>query len=306
MLQVGETEFDLHRVATELTVVVSTSVSRFTPSTDTPLAALESLQANVALRWCRKLLVFDKVPSQEEIARLQQSAEAFNEVVRGGKWLSTWSAKRDDYEEYCATLRAMKEANHPALFNVELVFLPHFGHLFGTVREGLRRTETPFVFITQHDLRLSGKFVAADVQGILEALHGGEARYVNLNRDVNSSARTTGYFRLLPSHSRRDQTRQPLGLNLTAVAGFSDQAHFAGAAWYRQEVVEAIPPAQSLTCMEHLLHERWKESDEWRSTFLYGGPDDGPFVLDLVYGLQAYDQQGRLSKLPPPPNRPAE
>mmetsp|Transcript_6195 Transcript_6195/g.14599 ORF Transcript_6195/g.14599 Transcript_6195/m.14599 type:complete len:319 (-) Transcript_6195:49-1005(-) len=303
VLQPGETEFDLDRVATELTVIISTSVSNFTPSTETPVGVLESLQANVALRWCRKLLVFDKVPSNEEIEELRQDAKTYHEVARGAKWAAAWNTKREAYEEYCATMRAMKEAKDPALHNVELIFLPRFGHLFGTVAEALEQVCTPFIFVTQHDLRLSGKFVAADVQGVLEALHKGAANYVNLNRDVNSSDRTRGYFRLLPDMSVKDEARR---LSLTAVAGFSDQAHFARAKWYQMEVAGAIRPEERLTCMEHVLHEGWKDGGKWRGTFLYGGLDDGPFVIDLIYGLQVYDRGGKLLRLPPPPSRPAE
>lgn len=306
ILRRGETEFDLDRVATELTVIISTSVSLFTPLTDTPVAALESLQSNVALRWCRKLLVFDKVPSKQEIEEMRQDTNVWMKIAKGDKWVRTWNAKRGDYDEYCATLRAMKETNHPALFNVELIFLPRFGHLFGTVKEAFDHIRTPYVFITQHDLRLSGKFVAADVQNILEVLHNGAVKYVNLNRDVNSSERSRAYFQLLPSRSLVDDTRQPSGLRLTAMAGYSDQAHFAEVDWYRREVISAIPPDQQRTAMEHVLNERWQESPEWRGTFLYGGHDEGPFVLDLIYGLQVYDQEGKLRKLPPPPNRPAE
>jgi len=306
ILQRSESSFDLHRVSEELTVIMSTSVGDFTPSTGPVIAALESLQANVALRWCRKILVFDKVPSQEEIEELKKDPKLFHYVARGGKWQNMWNQKREDYEEYCATLRAMKEADHPALFNTDLIFLEKFGHLFGTVKRAFEHLMTRFVFLTQHDLRLGGHFIAADVQVILEALDGGEVKYVVLNRDVNSSVRTKAYFRLIPEKSvdSEENEQTSFGLNLTAMAGYSDQAHFAETAWYRREVCEAIRPDQQLTCMEHVLHDRWKDSDIWKSTFLYGGLDMGPFVFDLVYGAQAYDKrEGKLRKFPPPPTR---
>lgn len=307
VLQLGDTPFDLDRVAQELTVIISTSVADFIPSTDTPLAALESLQSNIALRWCRKLLVFDKVPSCEEIDEMRRDSKTWYHVARGAKWMNTWNSKRKDYNEYCATMVAMKSANHPALFNVDLIFLPRFGHLFGTVKEAFKYLgrEARYIFATQHDLRLSGKFVAADVQRVLETLECRKARYIVLNRDVNSAARTQVYFKLLPQHSLQDDAKQPMGISLTAVAGFSDQAHFAEVEWYKHEVVDAIRPEEQLTCMEHVLHAPWKEAEEWKGTFLYGGLHDGPFVLDLVYGAQVYDHEGRLSKLPPPPSRPA-
>merc|ERR1711920_971145 len=100
-----------------------------------------------------------------------------------------------------------------------------------------------------------------------------------------------------------DQTKRPSGFDLTAVGGFSDQAHFADVAWYRREVIQAIKPDQQLTCMEHVLHTPWKEASDFKGTFLYGGPEAGPFVLDLIYGAQAHDTEGRLTKLPPAPSR---
>ena len=33
--------------------------------------------------------------------------------------------------------------------------------------------------------------------------------------------------------------------------------------------------------------------------------EEGPFVLDLIYGSQVYDVEGDLWKLPPPLSRPA-
>lgn len=308
VLKQGETIFDLNRVARELTVVMSTSVGDFTPSVEPVIAALESLQANLALRWCRKVLVFDKVPSKEDIEEMQRDRHSYNIVTRGSKWARLWNEKRRDYDEYCSRLRQMKDANHPALLNTDLVFLSSFGHLFGTVKKALGQLDTRYVFITQHDLKLGGHFVAADVQIILEALHGGYASYIVLNRDVNSAYRTTTYFRMVPDRSVQldpPPDQQKPGLSLTGMAGFSDQAHFAEADWYRKEVIDAIPQEQQLTCMEHVLHDIWKDSADLRNTFLYGGLSDGPYVLDLIYGAQVYNAAGKLQRLPPPPARTA-
>lgn len=305
VLCADETSFGLQRVASELTVVMSTSVGDFTPSTDTIVTALESLQANIALRWCRKLLVFDCVPSSRELQALKQDKKAYHEDLKGQKWEKMWNEKREAYAEYCKALRAMKEAEHPALFGVELLFLGKFGHLLGTVKLALQNLTTPFVFITQHDLRLATRIAAADVQSILEALHSGQARYIVLNRDVNSGQRTQAYFRMLREFSVKDAGKRGAGSNLTGIAGFSDQAHFADAAWYRQEVLGTIPPERQLTCMEHVLHERWKHDQEWRGTFLYGDFRDGPFVYDLVHGVQVIDPEGKVVGIQAMPNRPA-
>ena len=307
VLKTDETRFDLHAVAQELTIVMSTSITKHTPSVEPVVAALESLQANLALRWCRKLLVFDKVPSREEIDEMRRDPKIYHHVCRGGKWEQMWNDGRESYDAYKAALQSMKDDDHPALHNTELVFLEEFGHLFGTVKRGFSHVQTRYVLVTQHDLRLGGHFVAADVQLILEALNAGLAKYVLLNRDTNSSVRTKAYFRLTPERDvHLDAPKTPSGLHLTAMQGFSDQTHFVDAEWYRKEVIASIPREKQLTCMEHLLHDRWKESPERLLTFLYGGVQEGPFVLDLIYGSQVYDVQGHLWKLPPPPSRPAE
>lgn len=303
ILRPDETPFSLHRVARELTVIISTSVGEFTPSTDKVVAALESLQANVALRWCRKILVFDRVPSRGELEALKRNRKAYCDDVKGLKWEKLWSEKREAYDEYCETLRSMQEAGHPAMFKVELVFLEKFGHLFGTVKQALEMVATSYILVTQHDLRLAPRIAAADVQNILEALHSGGAKYVVLNRDVNSAPRTEGYFRIVHGSSLRDETKRPAGLTLTAIAGFSDQTHFATTSWYRREVISAIAPERQLTCMEHVLHEWWKADEEWRGTFLYGGRDEGPFVYDTIHGVQVKGPDGRVLGIQSMPDR---
>jgi hypothetical protein len=266
---------------------------------------LESLHDNVALHWCRKFLVFDKVPTQAEIQELRRDTKKFNQVARGPKWVKMWTEKRQAYTEYCKTLTAMKEEKHPALFNVELVFLEDFGHLFGTVREafqGETSVSTPYVLVTQHDLKLARTFVAADVQRVLEALSG-SAKYIVLNRDANSGDRSLRHFRIENETERSDTDAGPL---LTAICGFSDQTHFARTDWYKAEVIEEITKMlggdEQLTCMEHILHEPWKERPS-DGKFLYGGLNDGPYVHDFIHGMQVLDEHGRLTGLPSMPSR---
>ena len=294
-----ETPFTLDRVSKELTVIISTSIGDYTPSTDKVRVALESLQANVALKWCRRILSFDKVPSEQEIDKLKREHPTrWAEELRGFKWERLWREKREAYEQYCQELRDMKEANHPLMFKVELVFLDHFGHLFGTVQKALEITQTPYVFVTQHDLKVSPKFVGADVQRVLDLLSRDVAHYVALNRDVNNGTRTMGYFRLCGDRNVIEND-----VKLTGIAGFSDQSHFAKTSWYRRDVLGAIPAAKQLTCMEHFLHESWKNSTEWRRTFLYGGPEDGPFSYDLVHGVQVRSLGGQLHGIQAMPER---
>ena len=61
-----------------------------------------------------------------------------------------------------------------------------------------------------------------------------------------------------------------------------DQTHFVDSEWCRKEVIASIQREKQLTCMEHLLHDRWKESPERLLTILYGGVQEESFVFDLV------------------------
>lgn len=296
-----DSRIDLDMCARQVTVIMSTSVGDTTPSTDKVVKALESVQNNLAFHWCRKILAFDKVPSHEEIRNLKFDREYYQKVIRGPKWEKMWNEKRTAYDEYCEKMRRMKENGHPALFNVELVFLPSFGHLFGTVKVALDRVETDYVFITQHDLAISSKFMAADVQLIVEALMKGDVNYILLNRDINSGPRTAKFFRERPQGDHT--STKPRGLRLTGVAGFSDQSHFSKTNWYLENVINAIHGSQHLTCMEHILHARWIADPEWQGTCLYGGREDGPYIYDLVHGMQVRGTAGQIMGIKAMPER---
>ena len=111
ILKAPDTEFDLHAIACQLTVVISTSVGASTPDTAPVLAFLESLQDNTALHWCRKIVVFDKVPNATEINQMKCTLAIWRNTIRGEKWMKLWTEKRNSYDEYCHALREMKAAN---------------------------------------------------------------------------------------------------------------------------------------------------------------------------------------------------
>eukprot|EP00932_Pfiesteria_piscicida_P001371 SRR837773.11337.p1 GENE.SRR837773.11337~~SRR837773.11337.p1 ORF type:complete len:184 (-),score=47.85 SRR837773.11337:156-707(-) len=133
-----ETAFPLNRVAQELTIIMSTSVGDFTPSPDKVLTALSSLQANTALRWCKKLLVFDQVPSEKAIADLKAwDMKMWNDQIRGPKWEKLWREKRQAYEDYCDAMRGFQgPGDHLALFGVRA---PLLGQVRSLVRHGPAR-----------------------------------------------------------------------------------------------------------------------------------------------------------------------
>ena len=295
-----DVEFTLDDVADDLTIVITSSVGEFTPSTDIVITALRSLQDNLALHWCRKILVFDEIPSEQEIEAMKQNPKHYHTVVRGPKWEHMWRKKREAYTAYCFALNEMKLNNDPTLFQVELVFLPRFSHLFGTVRHALELVKSSYVLVTQHDLRLSGKFVAADVQRVLGLMESESANCVILNRDTNSGSRPKSYFRMDPDSDIYDSGSRT---RLTAVRGFSDQTHFAHKDWYLANIMDRIPDDCRLTCMEHILHNQFKNERDFRGIFLYGGSDDGPFTYDLIHGTQISSRGGRQYDVEPMPAR---
>jgi len=288
-LSMGE-DGALGLVAETLTVIVSTSPAEHHCDVGLMLQVLRSLQANAALRECRKLVVFDALPGES----VQQAAEDEGAVAESGKrWVPRGNDKlAQAYERYkCSLQKALEEEDY-AMHRVELLFMPHWGHLVGTVRYAMDRLSTPYVLLHQHDLLLNGSFSSSHVVGILRALARREANYVIMNRDINFVGRSTQYFQAAPhrpdlwrvfqrEHALRleDGERTPL----TPFVGFSDQTHVARASWVKDRVLRMVGDRKC--CMEFAVHEfmllAWlHDPSRWEKTYMLGGMDDGPFVHD--------------------------
>lgn len=274
-----------------LTVIVSTSPAEHHCLPATMLHILRSLQANVVLAGCRKVIVFDALPSAGE-ARWAEESGALAES--GGRWVPRETASlAERYEAYCCALEEAQDSGDPAMSGVELLRLPEWGHLVGTVRYALDRINTPFVLLHQHDLLLSRNFSATHAIAILRALARRSANYVILNRDVNLASRSTAYFQVAPhqpdawrAFSRRHRLSldDALGTELTPFIGFSDQTHFARADWVRDRVLPGVGPRKC--CMEFAFYEvllrAWlHDQGSWERTYMMGGMTDGPYIYDM-------------------------
>ena len=182
----------LDLIEQSLTIVISTSPAEHHCNADQMFQILESIQRNAALAKCRKLLVFDALPSHDE----REQATERGAVAKGGeRWVPQKSGHLEKaYHIYIEVLREASTVCHPAMYGVELVFLPHWGHLVGTVRHALDQVTTPFVCLHQHDLLVSDRLTPQHVSGVLRVLAQREANYVLLNRDVNFASRSTEYF----------------------------------------------------------------------------------------------------------------
>ena len=255
----------------ELTIAVSTSASRLPPAEQTAhlCAALQSLHEFAPC--CRKLLIFDALPTPSDVQTLCDEDRT--------KWSDAW--RRDEaYREYTAAVQTEVAQRWPL---VEMVQLPRFGHLTGSVRAALDAATTPWLLLTQHDLVLDAAIIGGAWPGIREALQSGAARYVVCGRDAHASVRSQSHWHFEPSLDCA------FGgcCRATSVVGFSDQTHFVDASWYRRSVLDRIPP-QRRTCMEHVVHEAmreaWAAGGDHERTFALGAAEDLPTVRDLVHG----------------------
>jgi len=277
-----------------LTIIVSTSPAEHHCDTKVLLRVLQSLQDNEALAPCRKLVVFDAMPSE---ADHRTAAEEGELVETGKRWVPQESQRlAEKYLRYQSAVEEAVRSGDPAMARAEILAMPRWGHLVGTVRHALERVTTPFVFLHQHDLLLSEDFTKLHAVGILRALAERTANYVVLNRDVNFSHRSTDYFQAAPDRvdTWRSFVRQHTlrlddggeGMPLTPFIGYSDQTHFARASWVRDRVLQMVGSRKC--CMEFAVYEvlllAWLRDParRWERTYMLGGMLDGPFIYDMV------------------------
>ncbi|KAJ1456707.1 hypothetical protein M885DRAFT_517130 [Pelagophyceae sp. CCMP2097] len=242
-------------------VVIATSVSVAAPCTAQIEATIQSyLRLGAPVE-----VVADAIPTAADAIGL--------DTIDAGKWEAQWRASAAAYEVYLDRLEALTFDGR-----VTVRRAPAFGHLVGSVRLGLDGMDgDDVVLVTQHDLVLGPALdegaVAAICASIVDAAH--PARYVLLERDANSSPRSRRWF------GACDATVPAAALVLRDLCGgFSDQAHFANVAWYRDEVLGRCGARK--TCMEHVVHPMPGElAPLGGSTFALCG---GPYIYDLVHG----------------------
>jgi len=240
-------------------VIVATSVAPWTPDLTPLRVTLESL---ARLDAAETVVVADALPAPGEAETLDD--------LDGGKWRDAWAGQRDAYDAYLEKAAALCAARPRTTLDRR----PSFGHLAGSVRAGLDGlADDAVVFVTQHDLRLCAAPPAARVAAALRDKES-PVDYVLLDRDADGSPRFAHWFGDAP---RADGWLRDLR------GGFSDQAHFATAGWYRRHVLPAVGDAK--TCMEHVLHAA--PVGAGGAPKLSGGTyalAGGPHVLDLVHG----------------------
>ncbi|CAE8705532.1 unnamed protein product [Polarella glacialis] len=307
-MQAVEKEEAFRLVARSLTVIVSTSPSPQHCDAQLLCEVLSSLQANEALRHCRKLLLFDAQPC----AGHQEEAEKGGQLAAEGRsWVPSASSEGGEgaalaeaYRCYQNELQTAAQRGDPAMQGVELIFLQEWGHLVGTVRRALDSLSTPFVLLHQHDLVLSREMSASLVVEALKALASRDANCILLNRDVNFAGRSTEYLQaalhrpeLWRSFARQHRLSDPQSaLVLTPFVGYSDQTQLARADWLRNRVLRMVGKLKC--CMEFAVHEimirAWLHdpAGRWERTYLMGGMEDGPFVFDCQKNGSCWADEG--------------
>lgn len=287
----GDQTEALKSISEAVTIIVSTSPAQHHCNAEVLLQVLRSLNANTAFWHCRKLIVFDAAPSEED----QKLAREKGMLSEGGEhWVPQVSPElAQNYKQYQEKLKLALKMGNKALHGAELLFMPKWGHLVGTVEFALQHIRTPYVVLHQHDLILAESFTSSHVLGILRALASKKANYVILNRDVNFTSRSTQYFQAAPhrldswrvfvrKHSLQlddEETTQ-----LTPFIGFSDQTHFARKDWLQHRVLPMV--GNRRCCMEFVVYEKmllsWLHDPEcWERTFMLGGMNDGPYIYDI-------------------------
>jgi hypothetical protein len=201
--------------AHELTMIISTSASRFGAheQMEQLCLVLDSLQQLAPD--CRKVLVFDALPKPGEVGHLPEADRE--------KWQEAWT-RANAYREYCAMLWTTPDRWK----GLSMRRIQAFGHLIGTVREALAVVTTPWAFITQHDLVTDAAIVGHEWLGIREALATGAANYIQCGRDSHASFRSRNHWRFVPE---LDRCFSHATCHLTAAVGFSDQSHFVNVDW---------------------------------------------------------------------------
>ena len=274
-----EAELTVEGISSLLTVIVSTSPSKGHCNLELLMGVLLSIQRCPALHPCRKLLVFDA------------HAESLEEVADSGRaWVADGTAQlRSEYRQYVSAVQEAAANCHPALHAVELLIMPDWGHLVGTVRHALGSVSTPLVMLHQHDLILSPMLTEAKLLASLRLLLARRANCVLLNRDVNFARRSAQYllspFRL-PSQWRVFQRQHGIETEVGAFSpfvGYSDQSQFARVDWLQENVLR--PVGWRKCCMEFVVHElmirRWLHKPcVWQKTYMLGSMEDGPFIFD--------------------------
>lgn len=241
-------DYDDETVSQLVTVITSTSPIPSMPSTKFLYEAQKCLYQVPALAKCKKIIVFDGVKKCDK------------NVI-------------NVYEEYKNNVIKLLEED-PYFTNTELVFCQKWGHLSGTIREAIKKVNTPYLFIHQHDLILLKAF---DLNGVIASMVANPTiKYVALIKRAN----TNEDFNFGPMEEGTD------GISfapLCRASGWSDQCHVASVEYYLTFVL----PQCHKTFMEYIIHPMLKKAvkdfgfagREPFGTHVYGHLNDGPYIF---------------------------
>ncbi len=243
---------DDDRAAELITVITTTNPIPSIPDLKHIYPAQASLFQIPAFKKCKKIIVFDGIcPGYE--------------------------GRATDYKKYKQNIKDLIQ-NDPFFSNTELIFCDAHVHLCGTIREALKRINTPFLFIHQHDDILLKEF---DLNGCLASMIiNPNIKHIHLTRYPNKGVQDFWYGPV------DDYVEGGSFVPLSRCFGWSDYSHVTTVDYYKNFVF----PLCKFGCMEWWLHPALQEAIKGKTseeidqihlkfgTYLYGNLTDGNYI----------------------------
>jgi len=237
----------------KLTIITTTSPIPSHPSTEMLERTQKSLFIVPAFRGCKKIIVFDGIPSFQK------------------GWL-------ENYEGYKQGVMRLLEEN-PYFQNTTLLMLDQYYHLALSLREAMRLVDTPFVFVHQHDFELIKSF---DIVHLIESMEANPIiKHVRLNRFVNQPSEHDGKIDTYVEGANQF----PLKVPLLRTFAWSDNDHVSTTDYYWNFV---FPKIKGKGPMEDFLHfalrravKKDKKLHGFFGTYIYGNLGESPYIRHL-------------------------
>lgn len=228
------TEEELELIS-KVTIITTTSAVPSNPSTEMIEEAQETWMRHVpALRNCKKIIVFDGVPTPQRYRALA-------------------------YELFIKNCEKLAE-NNLNFAHTKLVVNSVHKHLANSLREAINVVDTPYVLVHQHDFCLTKPF---DFFNLIRSMDRNSClKMIRFNKYTN-----------VPNHWDGPVDDYIVGeafIPLTRTFGWSDNDHFARTDYYTGFV---FPKVTWNGAMEWFLHDPKKimTDHEAYGCYLYGG-----------------------------------
>lgn len=233
-----------------ITVITTTNPIPSIPNTKILYQSQASLFRIPAFAKCKKIIVFDGVQPAFE-------------------------GRREEYEQYKNKVIELTKTD-PYFSNTELIFCEQWVHLAGAIKEALKRVNTPYLFIHQHDFILQKDF---DLGGVIATMEvNPNVKHVRLSKYPTNTQ---------VAHWEWDGPVEevvdgPHFVPLCRTGGWSDNDHITRLDYYTDFVL----PMCGHGAMEWALHPALKNALIRKGpkghppfgTYIYGHITDGGYI----------------------------